>query len=668
MSSFNLLSLGTQAVRANQTALGVVGQNISNVNTEGYTRQVVHFGSTIPSGVELLDVERVTNGFLTQQYRIDTSNHARADIFADLALEADNLLGQDVTNISVAIDGFFGEMQNAVDDPAAMAHRELLIAQANTLSRRFNDLSANFAVQNEKANDHISNAVDNINVHAQAIATYNDKIRQAQGRGDSVNELLDKRDEEIRKLSEFIDIQVVEKEEGLVDVSIARGQPLVVGHLANEIYTHSSDVRGTELNIGVDIAGTRTDITEQIVGGKLGGVLDYRNEILNPTRNELGRIAVTLAKSMNDTQAMGMDLNNELGANFFADVNTAAAMRERVIGNADNRGSYRADVSIEDVNKLSADEFELKLTGGDTFQLTNKTTGEVITQDDLRKVQANADVSDRAFFINESTGELRIEMEGFRLDMKGNGYLRAGDTFQIQPTRYGADRIDVELTDPRQFALASPVRANTDPENTGTGEISVQVTDVHHSTFTAEKGKLTPPVEIVFSGTSPDLTYTVYNITDPSKPVPLDVGKGELKDMPYVSGEAIDLGGFSATIISNPLAGDKFSFEYNTDGFSDNRNALAMSNLQGQEFSGSGSYQDAYSGLLERVAGKTAGAKLNAASAKAVMDSTGDAIASISGVNLDEEAARLVQFQQAYQASAQIISTSQTLFETILNI
>lgn len=668
MSSFNLLSLGTQAVRANQTALGVVGQNISNVSTEGYTRQVVHFGSTIPSGVEILDVERVTNSFLTQQYRTDTSNHARIDIYADLALEADNLLGQDVTNISVAMDAFFAEMQNAVDDPTALAHRELLLAQANTLSRRFNDLSANFTVQNDKANDYISNAVDNINLHAQAIASYNDKIRQAQGRGDSVNELMDKRDEEIRKLSEFTDVQVIENEEGMVDVRIARGQPLVVGLDANAVYTHSSDVRGTELNVGIEISGTRTDVTEQIVGGRLGGVFDYRNEVLNPTRNELGRIAITFAKSMNDMQAMGMDLNNELGTNIFKDVNSNQAMRQRIVGNAENRGSYIADVSIKDLSKLSADEFELELTGGDTFRLTNKTTGEVITQDDLRKVQTGADVSDGAYFIDETTGELKIEMEGFRLDMRGNGYLRAGDKFQIQPTRFGADQISVAMSDPRQLALASPVRANTDAENNGTGEISVQVTDVNHSTFTTEKGKLTPPVEIVFSGTSPNLTYTVYDVTNPASPVPLDVGNGVIQDVPYVAGEEIDLGGYSATIINNPVAGDRFSFEYNTDGFSDNRNALAMSNLQSAKLDGFDSYQDAYSGLIERVAGKTAGAKVNVASAKAVMESTGDAIASVSGVNLDEEAARLVQFQQAYQASAQIISTSQTLFETILNI
>jgi len=670
MSSFNLLSLGTQAVRANQTALGVVGQNISNVNTEGYSRQVVHFNSVVPSGVKLEDVERVTNEFLTRQFWADNSSYERADTYTNLALEADKLLGQDITNASKTMDAFFSTLQHAVDEPAAIAHRELLLTEAHTTTARFNDLYSNINLQHEKINARIDDSIDAINLHAASVARYNDEIRLAEARGDSTNELQDHREVAIIELSKLTDLEVISHDNGMQDVHVANGQPLVIGIQASSLYTYSSEFHGSENKIGIDIAGTRTDVTAQMSGGTIGGALDYRAQVLNPTLNELGRISITLGMTMNDVQLSGMDLNNALGDRLFTDMNTTKAMRERVLGDTGNKGSYSYGLArITDVTRLTANEYSLTLQGKDEFSITNLTTGEVMSQDDFREVTSSiGDVSDNTYYLNESTGQLRLEIDGFQFDLDSRNDLVRGDKFLIQPTRRGAELIDSEMTDPRKLALASPIRANTAPENTGTGTITVDVTDISSQTFQKKEGELEPPVRIVFSGSGDALTYTAYNVKDPANPEVLDIGNGPVFEKPYVAGEAIDLGGYAATIINEPKAGDTFSFEYNTDGVSDNRNALKMSDLQHVDFLDAGSYQDAYSGLLERVAGKTAGAKIITASNKAVLESTADARSSVSGVNMDEEAARLVQFQQAYQASAQIISVSQKLFDTILNI
>jgi len=668
MSSFNLLSLGTQAVRANQTALGVVGQNISNVNTEGYTRQVVHFNSVVPSGVKLEDVERVTNGYLTQQFWTDSSNYHASDIYTDMAFEVDGLLGKDITSVTTAMDLYFGTMQNAVDDPTSMAHRELLLQQSSTLEGRFNSLYDNINDQHSKINYRLDTAVDQVNAYAKSVSELNDQIRIVTLSGDSANELIDQRDRAVEEIAKRIDIQTIDSDDNMIDIRIAHGQPLVVGLSANELYTYRNSLDPVGRDIAIDIAGTKSVVSDQISGGTLGGLLSYRREVLNPTLNELGRVAIAFSESMNTVQKAGMDLRNDLGDDLFQDVNSSRLMYSRIQGDEKNRGTYPiAQVEISDLSKLTSDEYELDFVSYDEFRLKNLTTGEVHTQDSLQRVQnpVNPHVTEGSYFMDDDN--LVLEIGGSRLTMTTTSRFVPGDTFRIQPTRMGAEQISVEMTDPQKLALANPVRINTGIDNMGTGEASVVVTDVNDKSFTTTAHALTPPVEIVFNGADP-LTYTAFDMTDPASPQPLDIGHGPMEDLTFVAGKAIELGGYAVTIVNDPHAGDTFSFEYNLDGFSDNRNALAMSNLQKADVLDTGSYQDVYSGILERVAGTTSRSKIVTESQKSVLDATIEVRSSISGVNMDEEAAKLVQFQQAYQASAQIISVSQKLFDTILNI
>jgi len=211
----------------------------------------------------------------------------------------------------------------------------------------------------------------------------------------------------------------------------------------------------------------------------------------------------------------------------------------------------------------------------------------------------------------------------------------------------------------------------SDIENTGSGVTEVAVTDFRALSFDAS-GELAPPLSIVFNNADP-VQYTVYDMTDSLNPQPYSFdsdgdGTAEvLENIPYTAGDSIQLKGFEATITGQPKAGDRFSISFNEDGISDNRNALIMSDLQEADVSSKGAYQDLYGSLLERVGTRTSTAQINLDANKAVLTSTSDAKASVSGVNLDEEAAKLVQFQQAYQASAQLISTSQTLFDTLLS-
>ena len=577
---FNLLSLGSQAVKTNQSALAVVGQNISNVNTEGYSRQVVHFNSTIPNGVEVADVERVTNEFLTQQFWTDTSNHKSLDLYTDYARSLDNLLGKSATSLTVGIDSYFEKMQNAVDDPTSLANRKLFLEEADSLTQRFNLVYDTAYAQNTNINSQIDDTVTQINNYASSIADYNSRISLAETSGNSTSELRDQRDLEVAKLAELIDVQVSEAKNETYSIFVGNGQPLVVDGSANTLSSQPGNPDGTQNSISLNISGNSIDITEQVAGGVMGGMIRYRNEILNPTLNEIGRIAIAFADTMNSAQSKGMDLNNNLGKDnpLFSDINSTLAMQSRITANNDNTAIMKyTGVTITDSSKLTGADYELEFTQDNEFTIKNLSTGKVTAMSELQKVTGSDALSEGTYIEDMANGQLTVEIDGMRINLNATRFF-SGDEYLIQPTRSGADMIKPALSDPKQLALASPVRITPNAENTGTGIATVKVTDIDADTFQT-KYQLTPPVEIVFSDGDP-LKYTAYDMTDPAKPKALDIGYGVIEDKTFTSGKAIDLGGYEVTITNLPKPGDRFTLAYNKDGFSDNRNALEMSDLQ----------------------------------------------------------------------------------------
>lgn len=671
MSSFNLLNLGVQATQANKTALSVVGQNISNVNTAGYNRQVAHMVTiTDQRGVQVDSINRITDDFLTRQLWADSSAYSRTDVFADLATQLDNLLATGSTSVSTAMDQYFNALQNAVDDPTSLPNRELFIAEAEALTRRFNELNSSIVRQNEQINENLESLAQQVTTLGKDIANLNDKIRLNVVAGKPANELRDQRDLLVEELASLIDIQVVEQGVDEFAVFIGKGQPLVVGINAGEVIAIQGNPDPSQAGLALKIGGGADDVTDNMVGGKIGGLLEYRTEVLTPAINELGRIAVAFADSMNQQHLKGMDLEGNLGGLLFNDVNTYSAMSSRLTANTDNESQASLGiVRIVDASALQASDYEITFNDSGQFTVERLSDGKRFSLSQFTQVAESVPpvvpprpedplTESGTRFFDENSGYLQLSLDGFTLELDVAGKFIQGDRFLVQPTRHGAAEIDTVVTDGRQLALASPVRILTSPDNTGTGVAEVKVTDIDDSVFQSSAGALSPEVEIVFNN---DGTYSVYDIsTTPGYPQLLD-------NQPFVAGDAIDMGGYEVVIRNQPRAGDRFTLEYNTDGVSDNRNALALSNLQLADTLESGSYQDIYGKLIERVGTKTSVAEINRNASKSVLKSTQDTKASLSGVNLDEEAAKLVQFQQAYQASAQLISASQVLFDTLLS-
>ena len=385
--------------------------------------------------------------------------------------------------------------------------------------------------------------------------------------------------------------------------------------------------------------GTRIELQpSSLRGGTLGGLLAFRSETLDVAQNQLGRVATVLAQTFNDQHRLGQDLNGALGQDFF-DVPAAA-----VVGNQNNAGTAVIGAANSNVGALTGSDYRLQLAGG-TWTLTRLSDG---TQSTFATFPQTID--------------------GVTLTL-ASGAASNGDSFLIQPTRNGARDIAVALSDTAKIAAAAPVRSAADLANTGKATISAGVvTDTTNAAF-ASAGTLSPPVLIQF--TSPTV-YSVFDNTNPAAPALLEAG---IAYNPAASNDvfptpgALDYG-YRISLTGAAVAGDRFTVSYNTSGVADNRNALLLAGLQTVSTVGNGTanYQSAYSQLVAQVGNRAREIEVQGKAQDTIVTQTQAAQQSLSGVNLDEEAANLIRYQQAYQASGKVLQVASTLFDTILEL
>ncbi len=335
--------------------------------------------------------------------------------------------------------------------------------------------------------------------------------------------------------------------------------------------------------------------------------------------------------------------------------------------------SVNPSVLIQDTSLLKASDYTLQFTDTNDFIIIRESDGEQLKLGtDITFDATNpSPMQPNTYWADFANGDVRVNIDGMTISLNGQVEFQQGDKFLIQPVRSGAELLELAISDGKQLAFASPIRATEDSDNTGSITVeAVTVTEPGNASFTTAAGQLTPPVDIVFNNTVP-ATFDVLDISDPNNPVPYTLNSTvpatELTGQAYTSGQAIQLNGFSVTLKNVPTPGDRFTFEYNTDGVGDNQNALALSDLQEANTTDGASYQDIYGRLVESVGTRASVAQITAAADKTVLGSSTAVRDSVSGVNLDEEAANIIKFQQAYQAAAQLITTSRLLFDTLLN-
>ncbi|MGY4662712.1 flagellar hook-associated protein 1 FlgK [Pseudomonas chlororaphis] len=680
----SLLNIGMSGLSASQTSLMTTGNNIANADTAGYSRQQTVQGSKasnqygnvfIGSGTTLADVRRVYNSYLDAQLQTTTSLNSDAAAYLGQITPVDKLLSDSGTGITGALTKFFASMQNVNAKPADDASRQLLLSDAQALSNRFNSVSSQLNEQNANINGNLSSMADQVNKLAATVAQLNQKISEVSSGGGMPNDLLDARNETLRQLSTFVKVDVSERGSS-VDLYLGSGQPLVVGNTSSKLEVVAGKTDPTRSSLQLNRGSSTIDVTSVVTGGEIGGLLRYRNEVLDPAMNELGRVALVIADQVNSQLGQGIDKNGEFGAALFNNINSAALISQRSIANGNNSaGSGNLDVTIKDTGKLTISDYQVTFTSATDYTVKR------------------SDGTSLGAFSTTTTPPPVID--GFTLSLNG-GAMSAGDSFKITPTRNAATTIKTELTDAKRLAIAAPLNAEVLPGATGSLSIPGLPTvkpalDIYNSAANAEMQtaiKNSVPVKLVFDAPAGGSQgYKYYDakgtLMGTGSIVPGQNNTLNLQiKMVDASGNPITDGGtppvqktftVEMSVAGSPKEGEGLSVKFNGAGSTDNRNGTALAGLQSKQTVDTGSASkgitlvDAYGKLVENVGAKASQGKLDSAATETILANAKGARDSLSGVDLDQETGNLVKYQQYYTASSQIIKAAQETFATLIN-
>src|SRR5690554_4485472 len=698
----DLLNIGLSGLSAAKTNLSVVGHNITNVNTPGYSRQDTvqvtrppQFSGAgfIGSGTSLTDIRRTYSEFLTTQLRSSTALNSDVKAYKSQIDQLDSLLAGTTTGITPAMKSFFSAMQTAAEDPANIPARQLVLAESEGLARRFNNIYDNINSQNEFINKQMVVTGDQINRLAKSIASYNEAIAKVGSSGHPPNDLLDQRDEAIRQLSTFIGVTVVPQDDNSMNLFIGSGQPLVVGSRNNSIEVTQG--RGDPMRFDINFVngGSRQNITSMVTGGEMGGLVRYRDEVLDPTLNAMGRLALAIADEINRQLGQGLDLKGNVGAALFQDINDPQLAALRVRPMSDNSSDISGSLDIHNTQLLTTSDYRLEYDQTSGYSARRLSDGAVMT--------VTADAQGRLSFAADPEGR----DQGFTVTMSGTpGH---GDQFVLQPTRRGANDIASVLDQADQLAFAAPLRSEADLQNKGTGSIGQPSVDMvlnpntlPMNNFVADALSKThlaaiDNIQLQYNSATGEMVFvtplpsgvTITTVPEEGLGAPTVIGS-----LPFTPGQSnqlsyaiqVDDGSgnlqsytITQTLSGRPEQGDTFDISFNKHGVSDNRNALKLADLQNKQVVGVDanikdiatgmSFTDDYGDTIERVGTLTAQARQDEIATDAVLKQATDNRDSLSGVNLDEEAAKLIQFEQYYNASAQVIQVARTLFDTLIS-
>ena len=635
----SLFSTSVSGLNAAQIGMLTTSHNIANASTPGYNRQVIVQGSNVPlfsgagflgQGTHVQTVQRVYDQFLGRQVLSGEAGAAEMDSYLAQIRQIDNLLADSSAGLAPALSDFFKGVQDVAANPSSVAARQSMISMGQALMARFQALDQRLSEIRDGANQQISAQIAQINTYSTQLADINQRIilAKAGAANQEPNDLLDQRDQMLQELNKLVRVTTVTQSDGSFNVFIGNGQPLVVGNQAYQLQAVQSPEDPERTTVAmVGVGGTTLILPEsQISGGSLGGLLGFRSQSLDLAQNSLGRIALTLAQNFNDQHRLGQDLSGALGTSFF---NMAAPS---VIANSQNTGAGAPAVSLNaaTIDRLTTSDYRLSYLGPGSYQLTRLSDNTV-----------------------QSFAALPQTIDGMTI-AAGTWVPNANDSILIEPTRTGARNIALAFSDPRQIAAAAPIRTSAALANTGTAAI--------------DAGSVTSTASLPLGGTV-TLTYnsgtSQFVVTGPIVAGPIA----------YVSGQAISFGGMTVTISGNPANGDQFTIANNSAGVADGRNIALLGALQtrstmgGSATSGpTATYQSSYSQIVSAVGSKANEVEAIGAAQQGLADHATTALQSLSGVNLDEEAANLLKYQQAYQASAKVLAIAGTLFDQILQI
>lgn len=634
-----LLNVGTSALLANQAALQTAGNNIANVNTPGYSRQTVVLqdvqgqftgGGYIGKGVEITSVQRNYSEFLTRQSAIDASLQAADSTRSDQLTQLENVFQGGASGLGAAVSGMLNNFSDVASAPTDLTARTVALTSANEMAARFRAASSSLDDLLAGAKSQLQQSAAAINSLATRIAAANDQIAHESGTGQPPNDLLDQRDQLISQLNQYVQTSSIPATDGSVGIFLANSQALVLGNTASTVAVGTGEFPGDTgtSTLTIKQGGQTVALTEaNLGGGSVKGLLSFMNSDLVEGRNLLGRMALSIGSVVNDQHHLGVDLNGNAGGDLFR----PATLPTALAASTNAPGGPTLSLSVSNASAFAVSNYEMTFTSGTAGSIKRLSDGQVTAFDFAAPP---------------------VQVDG--LTLASTGAATAGDRFLLKPFATAAAQIDTSFTSARNLAVANPIEVRTGAANTGglaVASLQAKSADPNLTatvTLTFNKDALTGK----FDGT--------FNVAG--------AGTGNPVNVAYTPGQAISYNGWSLTLSGMPQGLDTMTVQLATPGFTSTNsgNAAAIMGLRDLALFDGAPLTDGYAAAIAQVGIRAQSAKFAANVSQSIATNAESARAGVSGVNLDEEAAKLLQFQQAYQAAAKMMQIAQGTFDTLM--
>ena len=647
-----ILNIGTQALQANQVALQTAGNNIANANTVGYSRQRVVLqtvpgqftgGGYIGKGVTIQTIQRNFSEFLTRQSTLAAATQTADVARADKLKQLQGIFSGGTSGLGASISEMLNAFADVASSPTDLTARTVVLTRVDETAARMRAASQSLDDLQIGVRQELTQKVDAINSLALGIAEVNEKISRTTGSGQPPNDLLDRRDQLVRELNTYIQTTSIPADDGTVGIFIGASQALVLGVDVSKL-SISNDDFGDTLKSKLMI--TRTGVSIQmdentLGGGEVAGLLRFQNTDLNEGRNLLGRLTMGVTTAMNDQHKLGLDLDGNVGGNIFSPTTFGPQNVLQPVAPATlNTGTSALTLTINDTTKFVASDYEVNFTSGSAGNIIRRSDGVITAFDFATGIPAPV----------PTAGSVTID--GITITETA-GPASAGDRFLLKPFSTSASNISNVFATPKALAVASPVAGTMGTNNTGSLQ---QVSVVARSN---------PPTAVPVT-----LTFTGANTYTRSDEIPANA-----TTFNYIPGQPIEgtipattpLTQWSITLQGSPKAGDTFTVVANPYPKLSAGNATAMINLRDVAMFDGAALTDGYAGLISQIGIRSQSANYAAEVSSSIATNLERDRAGVSGVNLDEEAASLLQYQQAYQASAKMIQVAQTIFDTLIS-
>ena len=655
----SLLNVGARALLTNQIALQTTGNNIANVSTPGYSRQSAHL-VTVPGqyspqgyigkGVAVETILRNHSELLTRQAALAGSAQAGDKVRSERLNQMQEIYTGGKDGLGTAISDMLGSLSDVLNSPTDMTARTVTLTRMAETAGRFRTAAERLSDIEYTVNEQLKNNVVKINNIAQSIAAVNGEIAAAQGNGQSPNDLLDQRDQLIRELNQYIQTSQIPADDGTVGVFVAGSQPLVMATTATELSLQvAKEFPGSgQMALYIQRQGTQVELNEQMLGGgEMQGLLRFANQDMAEGRNLLGRLAQGMAMTMNEQHKLGLTLDGEFGKDLFAVPTSVPGY---------SSGTATGNVTFTDPTKFAASDYEIRFAAPPAG---TPPAGVVVRLSD------NATTN----FTNlTNLASQQIDGLTFNLTVAGN----AGERMLFKPIASTAQTIEAKIYAPKDLAAANPINAAMGTSNSGSLQLEgLKATGIPALTLPT----IGTPVTLSFNATG---GFSVANggtpmdiSTDPPTPItPTSLGPPPV--YAYTSGQAINIDGWQITLKGTPNAGDTVTVGNVLDpqyGDAYKRNAGnggALMALRDVKMFDDATLQDGWANAIAQVGTRTQSAQYATNMSTTIANNLERDRLAVSGVNLDEEAAKLIQYQQAYQASAKMLQVAQSIFDNLM--